>query len=415
MESRMTVDATIRAGDAAGRLWDAIVIGAGPAGCITARELARTGCSVLLLEAKKFPRAKVCGGCINHRSTQLLEQCGLGSLVPESGALPLHQFRIQLPDWTRGFDLPSGWSLTRATFDSLLVGSAIAAGVSYLDETTGKLDDSVARESRAVNAERNGSSFVLRAKIVVCAEGLSRSSVRRAAEFDVHVSNDAFVGAGIVVDAALVPERLKERSPAGLVTMAVGTGGYVGVAQAEAGQYSFGAAMRPGVVKREGSLGGAVTRLLRDSGLGDFPELEGLVWHGTPLLKSRPSQRSGSRVFLVGDAAGYVEPFTGEGMAWAIEGGISLAPIARAGIDRWSEEIERRWNHAYRRRIRRSQWICRGFLQALHRPWLSRVATTVFRRFPKAADRIIAAINRPVRLPPPDGGSSDVINNGFSE
>jgi hypothetical protein len=84
-------------------------------------------------------------------------------------------------------------------------------------------------------------------------------------------------------------------------------------------------------------------------------------------------------------------------MAWAIEGGLSLAPIARAGVDRWSDELERRWNHVYRRRIRRSQWICRGFMQALHKPGLGRVAAAVFRRFPQAATRIIATINRPAR------------------
>ncbi|HVJ84644.1 MAG TPA: hypothetical protein VM452_03310, partial [Caulifigura sp.] len=94
-----------------------------------------------------------------------------------------------------------------------------------------------------------------------------------------------------------------------------------------------------------------------------------------------------------------VEPFTGEGMAWAIEGGLTLAPIVRAGVERWSDDLARDWDHAYRRRIRRSQWICRGFLQALHRPGLGRVVAAVFKRFPRAADRIIAAINRPVRSP----------------
>jgi flavin-dependent dehydrogenase len=396
----MTVESMVTAEDAAGRLWDVVVIGAGPAGCITARELARSGCAVLLLEAKKFPRPKVCGGCINHRAVELLTQCGLGSLVPESGAIPLRQFRIQLPYWSPHYDLPKGWSLTRARFDSLLAQSTIAAGVSYLDEATGKLDDVVDVESRTVNVERNGSSFAVRARIVVCAEGLSRSSMRQAPEFDVHVSSDAFVGAGVIVDAAAVPEMLREQAPAGTVTMAVGTGGYVGVAQAEHGQYSLGAAMRPGLVKETGSLGAAVVRLLRDSGMAHFPELAELSWHGTPLLKSSPSQRSGSRVFLVGDAAGYVEPFTGEGMAWAIEGGLSLAPIARAGVDRWNDDLQRQWNHVYRRRIRRSQWICRGFLQALHRPGLGRIAAAIFKRFPKAADRIIATINRPARSSP---------------
>src|SRR5690606_653382 len=101
--------------------------------------------------------------------------------------------------------------------------------------------------------------------------------------------------------------------------------------------------------------------------------------------------------------------------AWAIEGGLSLAPIARAGVDRWSDELERQWNRIYRRRIRRSQWICRGFLQALHRPGLGRFAAAVFQRFPKAAERIIATINRPVRTSISDRRGSEPTGNGITE
>src|SRR5436190_17760284 len=216
----MSIDSTVTPEDAAGRLWDAVVIGAGPAGCMTARELARSGCAVLLVEAKKFPRSKVCGGCINHHSVQLLNQCGLESLVPNSGAVPLHEFRIQLPYWTPRYDLPPGWSLTRARFDSLLLERALDAGVSYLDEATARLDETINADSRTVHVEYGGSSFAIRAKIVVCAEGLSRSSMRHTPEFDVRVATDAFVGAGVVVDSQAVAELLNEQAPAGAVTVA---------------------------------------------------------------------------------------------------------------------------------------------------------------------------------------------------
>jgi len=401
----MSLEATVTPDEAAGRLWDVVVIGAGPAGCMSARELARSGCQVLLLEAKSFPRSKVCGGCINLHAINLLNQCGLESLIPGSGAVPLNEFRIQLPDWNPRYALPKGWSLTRATFDSLLLGETLAAGVAYLDEAIGKLNDVIEQDWRTVRVERGGASFDVRGRIVVCAEGLARSSMRQVPEFDIQVANDAFVGAGVVLAAENVPQALRDKSPAGTITMAVGRGGYVGVAHAENGQYSLGAAIRPSKVKQAKSVGGAAVQLLRESGLIELPELADHPWHGTPLLKSRPNRPSGSRVFLVGDSAGYVEPFTGEGMAWAIEGGLSLAPIARAGADRWSEDLERQWNHVYRRRIRRSQWICRGFMQALHRPGLGRVAAAIFKRFPRAADRIIATINRPVRS----------AGNGFHE
>ncbi|HVJ87821.1 MAG TPA: FAD-dependent oxidoreductase, partial [Caulifigura sp.] len=224
----MSPEANITAESAAADLWDVVVIGAGPAGCITSRELARSGCRVLLLEAKRFPRPKVCGGCLNQHALALLEQCGLGRLVPESGAVPLHEFRIQLPGWNPHYDLPAGWSLTRATFDSLLVVEALEAGVSYLDEATGRLEETNGHDHRVVQVEHGGETSAVRARIVVCAEGLARSSMRRVPEFDVHVASDAFVGAGVVLSADETPAVLREKAPAGSVTMAVGRGGYVG-------------------------------------------------------------------------------------------------------------------------------------------------------------------------------------------
>ncbi|MBV8782000.1 MAG: FAD-dependent monooxygenase, partial [Phycisphaerae bacterium] len=57
--------------------WDAIVIGAGPAGSVSAYRLARAGWRVLLVERCAWPRAKVCGGCVNAEAIRLLKSIGL--------------------------------------------------------------------------------------------------------------------------------------------------------------------------------------------------------------------------------------------------------------------------------------------------------------------------------------------------
>ena len=69
--------------------WDALVIGAGPAGSVAARELARRGCRVLLVDKATFPRPKVCGCCVNGAAIRALERLGLGHVL--DGAIAARQ------------------------------------------------------------------------------------------------------------------------------------------------------------------------------------------------------------------------------------------------------------------------------------------------------------------------------------
>ena len=81
------MQATLLPGEAADRVWDCVVIGAGPAGALAAREVARRGASVLLLDRAAFPRYKVCGCCLNPRSLGVLDRVGLGHLVGQLGGV----------------------------------------------------------------------------------------------------------------------------------------------------------------------------------------------------------------------------------------------------------------------------------------------------------------------------------------
>src|SRR5690242_12505527 len=85
----MTMAATLDPVQAEARRWDAVVVGAGPAGSVAARELARRGASVLLVDRAAFPRRKVCGSCLNLRALATLAEVGLGGLAGGLGALPL--------------------------------------------------------------------------------------------------------------------------------------------------------------------------------------------------------------------------------------------------------------------------------------------------------------------------------------
>jgi flavin-dependent dehydrogenase len=101
---------------------------------------------------------------------------------------------------------------------------------------------------------------------------------------------------------------------------------------------------------------------------------------------------------VAGDAAGYIEPFTGEGMAWALAGAAALAPLAVQGAQEWSEAIERAWEVKHRRLIVGRQRNCRWVSRLLRRPQLCSAAVAILRRAPWLATPLVQAIHRPFDL-----------------
>ena len=125
----MSLEPTLASEQAAGRLWDAVVVGAGPAGSMATRELARRGAAVLLVDRAQFPRGhKVCGGCLNPRSLKLLQKASLGGLMDRLGALPLTNLRLAAGGSYADISLPTGAGVLRESLDAALVREAISAG-----------------------------------------------------------------------------------------------------------------------------------------------------------------------------------------------------------------------------------------------------------------------------------------------
>src|SRR5262249_58057061 len=85
----MSVPATLSLNEAAARTWDAVVVGAGPAGSLAARQLARAGLGVLLVDRASFPRWKVCGCCLRAGAPATLRAVGRGDPAPGPGGAPL--------------------------------------------------------------------------------------------------------------------------------------------------------------------------------------------------------------------------------------------------------------------------------------------------------------------------------------
>ena len=96
------------------------------------------------------------------------------------------------------------------------------------------------------------------------------------------------------------------------------------------------------------------------------------------------------RLFVLGDAAGYVEPFTGEGMAWAFAAAESLVPFAVRAIAAWDDSLEHAWTATYARRIGREQRWCRGVARVLRSPALVTPVVALLQRQPWLARPVLA-------------------------
>ena len=360
--------------DAAGmRRVEAVVIGAGPAGAAAARELARHGAQVLLVDQAPFPRSKVCGGCVGRGALHELEALGLGDLPRRLGAVPLDTFEVRAHGRRLRLPLPGGVAISRDVFDAALVEEAQRAGAAFLPETRAAIGG-VTRDGREVRLKDE--SIV--AAVVIDARGLSRGVHERA--------DDSYVGVAASIDS--------EHARAGEIAMAVGSIGYVGSVRLPDGRAQVAAALDRRAI---GTLGAqrAITRILREAG-EDPPWQNTPAWHGTPYLSSRPRAVAQAHWLAIGDAAGYVEPFTGEGIGWALASARAVAPIALDAIQGWHPSLTQAWTQTHRRllvpRHRRCRWITRG----LRHPLLARAGLQLLSLRPALASPLIRRIHSAV-------------------
>lgn len=185
----------------------------------------------------------------------------------------------------------------------------------------------------------------------------------------------------------------------GTIYMVAGRGGYVGLVRVEDDRLDVAAAFDPGFVRANGGLGPAAAAILGTTRWPAIPGLADLPWKGTPALTRRPAAVAGYRLFAVGDAAGYVEPFTGEGMAWAVASAAALAPIARRATLEWNDRLIAEWQRTHARVVGRRQGVCRAAARVLRSPLLTGIAVRALSFLPILSRPVVAALNRPAPHP----------------
>lgn len=371
---------------------DAVVIGAGPAGSLAARGLALRGHSVLLVDKQTFPRPKVCGCCLNQYAITTLERAGLAGLVERLGGRSLETLNLIAAGRNAQVPLPRGVSLSRTALDGALIAAAQDAGVEFRDGLSAKVR-ALGNDAHEGHAVILGDGTNLRASCVIVADGLGGSSLASVGNYEVEVQSASRLGLGGVTTQPAVNHRI----PPGTIEMACGRDGYLGVVELEDGRLDFAAAMDAAAVKNAGGLAAAAASLVQQAGLAPdaWPLDEVERWRATPTLTRRRKRLAGPGVFVVGDAAGYVEPFTGEGMAWAIAGGAAVAAVASPAIAKWVPQQETAWIAQHRRRVTQRQKGCRLVAATLRRPRFTRAVVRTLAAWPSLAHPLVRRIAAP--------------------
>jgi flavin-dependent dehydrogenase len=377
---------------ATAKRWDIVVVGAGPAGAVMAQQCARQGAQVLLIDRDAPPRPKVCGGCLGAAGIALLNEIGLGSSLDRSSSAQCE--RIQIASGRHQVNLPiaPGRVVLRQDFDRALIEAAVRDGAAFLPESsaTGSLASENGQQ-RDVTIRCSNGSHVISAKCVIAADGLGGRFTSDALGPD-HVRRRSRFGVGALVHC-------ENGYDNGIVHMAMGKGGYIGVVRANPTTLIVAGALKARSVRKAGSPGTLAARLLARSGFEPIDALAQAQWKGTPGLTRRRSRVAAHRLLAIGDTNGYAEPITGEGMTWAIASAIAAAPLALRSIDGWDRHIERDWTRRHRRVIRSRQRTGRLLHHALNHDRACTLVIAQLSAVPQIASLFLSRLSRPYSVP----------------
>ena len=353
--------------------WDALVIGAGPAGAMTALLSARRGIRTLLVEKAGFPRDKVCGCCLAPRGAEILREAGLDDPLGLSRQTPIASLAIRRGSQRARCALPGYRMVSRGVLDSAILKAAMEAGATASTMTEAR----VCGASRTVTLTRGDERVTASARAVVIADGLGGSAGRDIDALSWKVRRSSHVGLGAMLDGA--PGGVEP----GAITMCVGRGGYVGLAPLPCGRWVMGGALSPAFIRERGP-SGATGEIIESCGV-DGARLPSATLRGTPpLSRVRTAVEADGWIFCAGDASGYIEPFTGEGMTWALQSARMLTPILQRNLD--GADTAGDWTRAIKRRLRPSKLGCRILSAGLRLPALTSCALAVGSRSRRLAD-----------------------------
>jgi menaquinone-9 beta-reductase len=324
---------------------DVIVVGAGPGGSAAAYHLASRGLDVVLLEKTRFPREKVCGDGLTPRAVAQLLKMGVDT-SESAGWIRNRGLRVVADDIAIELDWPElqafpnyGLTRTRLDFDQILADRAVAAGASLECgvKVTAPVFDLAGRVC-GVTAVKDGEQLTYRAPLVIAADGVSGRlalalGLKRDEKRPMGVAVRQYYKSPAKHDDEYLESWLALRTAAEPDVLQPGYGWIFGLGD---GRVNVGL----GVLNSSEGYGKTDYRALLRDWLANTPEEWGLADEANadgpvrgaalPMGFNRTPHYSRG-LMLVGDSGGMVNPFNGEGIAYAVEAGeVAAAVVAQA-------------------------------------------------------------------------------------
>jgi len=371
-------------------LSDVVVVGAGPAGSATALRLARAGVDVTIVERARFPRRKVCGEYQNSGSVDALDRLGLLEAV-RAASQTLRGIRV-IPLSAPPVELTfarTALACDRATLDALLLDAALAAGAKLVRGRVESLLFAGPRVAGVVYRDESGEPQTLRARYVAGADGAGSIVARRLGvtlplgrtrRFAVGGHYRGFGDLGGVVEMYVGPRAYFAINPLDAVRANV----MVVVPQAELGSWSRD--VDEGVQGKAADLGGGRRSFAGVQRIGER------VSFGPLAHRVRSPIAPGA--LLVGDAAGFLNPFTGQGVYLALTGADAAGTAILAALrDRRAEHSAFGHYAALRTRdFRARSALCSVVTMVLDVAPLARRTANRLQEYPAARAALVDAL-----------------------
>lgn len=361
---------------------DVVVIGAGPSGSTAAYFLAKQGVDVILIDKNNFPREKACGDGLGPRSIQMMEKMGLGSWLSAGNYFRCDRLRLISNNYNsfeagipaEDTPYPHFYVVPRRDFDHKLAENASEAGAKLV--TNCKATSMVLSNGspKGIRATHNGEEIEISCKTLICADGTNGTFVKqtnikivaphgfalRAYYSDVKGLDDCI---NIYID-----ERIPE--------------GYAWIFPTSKTEANIGFGVSCPMMKKFNIDSKKLLDWFVTEKNTDPVDLSGAA--ATTAIKGAYLRMGygrhnavGDGVLLAGDAAGLINPLTGEGIAYAMESGEQAALAMKTSLDKG--DVSARALRPYQDYLNKHFYIDHRFYEITRQvlskhPWMDRFA-----------------------------------------